>query len=155
MSTQAKARVLFALIVALIVWPPVQHVLTRRFEANPWKFFGWAMYCTPAPVPHVAFRNRDDTHELQMSTLLGNDPRRFAAFSKFVDLRRLWGRLHGPDELAQAIFTARPRLEGFLVYVNTVWLSPKTAMATNTVDIYECDRSRPEPCARLERAPTR
>lgn len=140
LTTGTKRHLLLVGIALLALWPSAQHLLAKRFELNPWKFFGWAMYCTAPPEPRVNIWSLDGTRELALPLLLGRVDGGFGALTKFTDLRRLWGRLYGPDELAQRILAGSPTLPGFRIYVNTVMLSARDGMSFHTSHVFECMR---------------
>ena len=99
---RVRAWAIRAIVVVLLVWPPIHHVLTRVHGMNPWYFFGWAMYA--APPDHVVVVI---THEVE----------RLAGFDRVVFLDG--GRVCGAgahDELlatnAQYARCCRPHERG-------------------------------------------
>ena len=50
MSPRAKARVVGTLLLLVAVWPLAHRQLVVRFDVNPWKLYGFAMYCTPHDI---------------------------------------------------------------------------------------------------------
>jgi hypothetical protein len=48
-----KKQIVFASLVAFMVWPLVQHVVARSTGMNAWRYAGWAGYSTPQRVPEV------------------------------------------------------------------------------------------------------
>ena len=53
MRLRAKRRAVAALIAFVAVWPAVQHVVVERVGADPWLYFGMAMYCVPRHVSNM------------------------------------------------------------------------------------------------------
>ncbi len=132
----------FAGLVALAGWPLIHHVLVRRCEISPWKFFGWSMYCTPAG---------------RMSALLypveggGPPPRSWAdiqpaevteAIGDYLNRRRSWGLLLRPDQVAEAVFTSAPELRAVRINVRVLVLDPRTAQLAWREHDYTYHRDR-------------
>ena len=57
MSLRAKQYVLAGLLLLLALWPLAHRALVVRYRVDPWRLFGWAMYCTPK-LPLNSGRNR-------------------------------------------------------------------------------------------------
>ena len=57
MSARRKARIVGTLLVAIALWPLVHRQLVTRLDVDPWKLYGFAMYCTP----HAVVVDRDGT----------------------------------------------------------------------------------------------
>ena len=53
MRLRAKRRAVAAVIAFVAVWPALQHVVVERVGADPWLYFGMAMYCVPRHVSNM------------------------------------------------------------------------------------------------------
>ena len=133
MSYRAKERLVRSILVALAVWPAAQYTATVYFDVNPWKFFGWAMYTTPAPqlrmgMGELAGGRVDWQKQRPM-------PREIVEEGfRFLDLRTAYGDLHAPDDLARMALAAFPETEGVAVRVTRLVLERESARTV------PCDR---------------
>jgi hypothetical protein len=50
LSAQAKARLCGALLALVALWPLLHRPLVVIADVDPWKLFGFAIYCTPHHV---------------------------------------------------------------------------------------------------------
>jgi hypothetical protein len=55
MSLAARARTAVVLLALLAVWPYAHRVLVERHHLDPWRYFGFAMYCYPKNDVAVGF----------------------------------------------------------------------------------------------------
>ncbi|HSQ00629.1 MAG TPA: hypothetical protein VL049_25680, partial [Candidatus Dormibacteraeota bacterium] len=56
----AKQRLVVSVLAVLALWPLAHRALVWRYDLDPWRFFGWAMYCTPRlPVDVSLFAVED------------------------------------------------------------------------------------------------
>jgi hypothetical protein len=139
-SRVLSRTVLVAVLLMAGLWPFAHHVLVERWEANPWKFAGWAMYTEPVPPVLVAlFEPRDGgfvyLQELSLAPVV------LAELDRFKARRRELGRLVSPDDLARVALGARQDLFSVSVLVQRFRLDPKTAMITTTRQRYDYLRS--------------
>jgi hypothetical protein len=140
-STRAKQRLFFGVLVALIVWGFVHYGLVRRYGINHWRFAGFAMYTRPTPVPYLQFSGTLPDGPLTPARLraaLGEESTRV---DDFIEARKLWGQLHPPDELARLIFRRLPELHELTITIFTVGLEPGDDYLSYTVDRREFGRS--------------
>lgn len=117
MSYARKQRAVIGMLLVVAFWPLVHRALVARYDLNPWKFFGFAMYCVPTLEPqirlHVDYGGRIEA--------LDPSPRHFARvrfeIEAFKHDRGIWGDLATPDRIAQALFDVLTRVEGLEVEV--------------------------------------
>ncbi len=55
MTSRNKARVALALLLLFAAWPLAHRTLVVRHGINPWKLYGWAMYCMPSFESELLF----------------------------------------------------------------------------------------------------
>ena len=98
-----KRKLLAALLLALALWPFAQRALVARFDVNPWKLAGFAMYATPAPPLLVAVLvpEGDAFTPLAAHTL---EAEARAALEQFQMRRHAVGALVEPSALAAQVF---------------------------------------------------
>lgn len=110
LSLTGKARIAVFGLAALLAWPPLHFRLVERYELNPWKFFGFAMYCCPTlPVQlDVEIVERGSVVRLPMGAL--PMPLR-AAWRRFALDRSVLGTFRDARPLALRILRARPMAE--------------------------------------------
>ena len=53
MNLELKRRLTAFFILAFALWPAVHYGLVLRFDVDPWKLFGWAMYSVPGSMKTV------------------------------------------------------------------------------------------------------
>jgi hypothetical protein len=126
MTLAAKQRLVVAALAVLAAWPLAHRAVVARYGLDPWRFFGWAMYCTPKLPVRIELRERRAGAVSEIATRdLPRDARRAA--SKLKKRRALWGTLASPAGLAAALAASRPDAEGFEIVVERWYLDPATA----------------------------
>ena len=55
MSLAARARAVVVLLFLVAAWPYAHRVLVERYHLDPWRYFGFAMYCYPKSDVSVGF----------------------------------------------------------------------------------------------------
>lgn len=138
-----RQRIAIGLLVFVAAWPLAHRALVARFDVNPWKLSGFAMYTTATPPVLVALMVEDPTppatlRPLHEATLL---PHTRAAIDTFRRERHALGRLVTPDAAGQAVLEARPDLDFVLVVVQRMWLNPSTALMESEKQNYLYDRA--------------
>mgnify|MGYP000145873284 CR=1 FL=1 len=136
MPLAAKQRLVVAALVVLAAWPLAHRALVARYGLDPWRFFGWAMYCTPKLPVRVALRERRAGAVSEIALRDLPRPARRAA-SRLKKGRALWGTLASPAGLAAALGASRPDAEGFEIVVERWFLDPATAHIGTRRDVYE------------------
>lgn len=118
-------RLASGLLAAVLVWPPVQHVLCRRLELDPWSFFGFAMYAVPNLEVTVRAGALDapdgepDWNAIPVSS--------YALLRAYGEERARWGRLLPPDRLARELLARHADLEGVVVRILRWQISPESS----------------------------
>ncbi len=123
-----------------LLWPPLQRLGVARWDVNPWKLGGFAMYAVPTPpVLVVVFEaTREGFRPL--------DPRGFPdpvrrEYDAFRMRRHALGALHEPEALARAVLVARPGWDGVVIAVQRMFLDPGSARMGSRRDRYVYDRA--------------
>ena len=125
MRGKLRIRLATALLALVCLWPPVQHVLSRKLELDPWSFFGFAMYAVPNLRVTVRAGALDpgggdpDWNAVPVSS--------YALLREFGERRARFGRLLPPDGLAGALLERHPELPGVVVRIRRWHISPETS----------------------------
>ena len=138
MTLARKQKLVVVMLAVLAVWPLLHHSLVRRYELNPWRFFGWSMYTRP--VNKIAVRVRPSSGDyaaLDGATVAGE-------LAAYIRARASWGKLARPDALARATLERNPRLPGVVVEVENLLLRPESGRFELSPDIYRYERQGPE-----------
>ncbi len=108
-STRAtpRAKLAWAVLTCLLVWPPAQHMLHRAYRISPWKLLGLGVYCRPKLT--LALEVRIDGN-IQDMRGVGVD----ASLSRLHDSTRVWGVLARPEEAGCAILEALHPASGWV-----------------------------------------
>ncbi len=96
MSFRAKQRLVCAFLVVFALWPLAHRALVASQSINPWRYAGWAMYCTPKLPVEVALVPERDGQPVDLDL---PQPVRDKA-SRFADRRAVAGRFADPRALA-------------------------------------------------------
>ena len=134
-----KRRLALTLLAALALWPLAHRVLVARYDLNPWKLAGFAMYATPTPPVLVVVLQDADGRPAPLDERALPAPAR-RALDRFRAERHALGRLRRPDDLAQALFRARPDLDALWVLVQRMQLDPATARMTSVRERFAYER---------------
>jgi hypothetical protein len=136
-----KRNTVAALLAFTALWPLAQRGLVARFQVDPWKLGGFAMYATPTlPVLVAAFGGRTGGFVLLDESTLPADVR--ARLDRFRVERVALGRLREPRDSARAILAARPDLHGVVLVVQRTTLDPRTARTRAERERYVYDRAQ-------------
>jgi hypothetical protein len=141
LTTNAKRRVVGVVLALLVAWPGVHYWMVTVGHADPWRLFGWAMYCQPRPAPRmfVAARERGDAtpfdpdldierdpHAIDLRELQRRAGRELMTESEYAR-RQLWGRFAGrPDAVADRIFAMQPQVDRLRIGVRVPHIDPST-----------------------------
>lgn len=110
LSPAAKSRTALLALAALVIWPVLHFTMVQKYELNPWKFFGFAMYCSPTlPV-------RANIEVIEDGKSMSIDPNQLSragrgAMRRFVVSRGVLGTFEDPDPVAAWVFHLRPQAE--------------------------------------------
>lgn len=116
MSLAARRRLLVAFLALFAAWPPLHFLLVQRYEINPWKFAGWAMYARPPARVSVSLAGEGPSGPVAVRPV----PR--GELEEFRLARVHFGRMARPDRLALALFRRDPRLRRLAVRVTALHL---------------------------------
>ena len=129
-----------ALLGFVALWPLAQRALVARFEIDPWKLGGFAMYATPSlPVLVAVLAPEAGRLAVLDESSLPADVR--VRLDRFRVERVALGRLREPRDAARAILAARPELHGVVLVVQRTTLDPRTARTRATSERFVYDRS--------------
>ena len=123
MSTGHKKSALFALLVALSIWPAIHHVLAHTYGIDPWKLFGWSMYAVPnrqIRVKVVALENGAPTPWIF-------PPAARAEIDRFITRRLNLGRFASAESLGQVVLGHEPRFDELEVVIQVRRLDLESA----------------------------
>ena len=126
MTLAGKQRLVVAVLAALAVWPLAHRALVWRYDIDPWRFFGWAMYCTPKLPAEVALFAVEHGVRVPVEPSSLSDEQR-EAIDALRARRSLWGTLASPARAGAAPRAARPEAAAVEGGVPTWHLDPATA----------------------------
>ena len=126
LSFSAKQRLVVALLLAMVLWLPVHRWLVVRWEVNPWKLAGWAMYVRPQPRVQVELFDAAGDRLAPLALDQSAEPYR-SAVGEFLLDRKHAGNLVRPDALAEVVFAFEPWVERLAIVVTHTVLDPETA----------------------------
>lgn len=120
MSATRKARISGALIALLALWPLAHRQLVTRYDLNPWKLYGFAMYCTPHSVAvDLIDLGVEPAREIHREEL---PPSLREAYDRFVVQRHTLGALHPPGELGRRVLKGLPEVDDLTIAVTVTQL---------------------------------
>lgn len=128
-SLKQKTAAVALLLIAFSLWPIVHHVVATRYFINPWRLFGWAMYCIPIYKPQVRFFTIEGDQRLEIA-YPGGSRDHALAYQRFLALRPQLGTLLQPEDLGEVFFRQYPDLDQVIVHI------------TQPVYHYDSDRIR-------------
>jgi len=135
-----RRRLVIAILVLAALWPLAHRVTVLRFDLNPWKLAGFAMYATPAPPVLVAllYPVPGGFRSLDRHTLSPSLKRQLEIFEME---RHALGTLRRPDDLGHAVLRERRELSSLIIMVQRMKLDPDTARMTSRHDRYVYDQT--------------
>ena len=120
-----RSRALAGLLLFVALWPILHRVLVARYELNPWRLGGFAMYSTYVKtIVALAEPTEGGLRPLAEASL---DPESLAVLERFRQDRSVLGRLRPPHDVARAVFRERPELRRLVVVVQRLALDPESA----------------------------
>jgi hypothetical protein len=141
LSAQAKARLCGALLALVALWPLLHRPLVVIADVDPWKLFGFAMYCTPHHVSvDLIDRSRAPAREIRGDELppaLRTDLQRFSA------RRETLGRLASPDPLGRDVLAALPGVERLTIAITVTRLAFAGSELASHTRLHGYDRGDP------------
>jgi len=135
-TSRTRIRVATATLIAVMLWPPVHHTLSRTVGIDPWAFFGFAMYAVPN-LRVTARAGRLDSLESGAepdwnAISLGSYP----TLRTFAQRRARWGRFASPDDAARKLFNAQPDLPGIVIRIQRWRIArDSTRLASHDIDV--------------------
>ncbi|MBX3024183.1 hypothetical protein KF840_04655 [bacterium] len=139
MTLAAKQRLVVAVLAVLAAWPLAHRALVARYDLDPWRFFGWAMYCTPKLPAEVRLFAIERGERVEVPVASLSPPQR-RAVDALRDRRAVWGTLASPARAAAALLDARPDAAAVEVVVEKWYLDPATASIATHVEPFRVDR---------------
>jgi hypothetical protein len=134
-----------ALLGFVAVFPLVHRGLVARYEIDPWKLGGFAMYAAPTlPVLVAVLVEVEGSGRLAPldESTLPADVR--ARLDLFRIERVALGRLREPRDAARAVFAARPDVRGLVLLVQRTTLDRRTARTMASVERFLYEREELE-----------
>ena len=135
-----RRAVATAVVASAALWPLVHRGVVARFDVNPWKLGGLAMYAAVTPPVLVGlFEARPGGYRVI-------DPRPLPLWVRqrlegFERERHALGDLRRPDDLARAVLEARPDLAELSLLVQRMRLDPSSAAMVSRKVRYRYDRA--------------
>lgn len=124
-TLETKRALVIASLVCLILWVPAHRLLVLRFDLNPWKFGGFAMYAEPVPKIGIGFFTELDGALVPLR--IAARPEDQALFVSFFETRKHAGMLVPPDALADQIFESDPAVDALTIVITRRRLDPVSA----------------------------
>jgi hypothetical protein len=126
-----KRRIVMVLLVAFTLWPLAHRTMVATFNINPWKFYGWAMFCVPNPKTKIAAFGIKGEENVPLS------PTRADRVDKAAyNFRRgILGSLTSPDDFAQALLRRHPEVDGVGVVVVQYHVDWRTALLVHEREV--------------------
>ncbi|MEE2665146.1 MAG: hypothetical protein VX681_13595 [Myxococcota bacterium] len=128
-----KRRVVGVFLIAFALWPLIHRDLVWRYDVDPWKLFGFAMYSVPGPMKTVRVFPMSQAGRGQMLDFERYAPAEQRSVDRFRQRRRALGRLASMEPLGQRMLELHPDWEGATVAVVTLALDPETARLQTSV----------------------
>lgn len=117
-----------------MMWPFVHRGLVVAADVNPWKLFGFAMYCTPHQVRVRLAKAVDNRIRPISDQEIPPEPRR--ALATFERYRTPLGELHSHEDLARFLANGLSPNERFFIWIEVMTLDPATASLKTIVKTY-------------------
>ncbi len=136
-----KKRAVIAVLLLVALWPFAHRILVVRYDLNPWKLSGWAMYTTPAPPILLVLHTKQEKGVVPINQQMLAAPAR-ETIVRFLVERHVLGKLRRPDDVAQSVFSVRNDLHSLVVVVEKMALDQETARMVSTKERYVYDRSQ-------------
>ncbi len=116
MSLKQKTAAVTLLLIAFTLWPIVHYAVATGYFVNPWRLFGWAMYCIPIYKPQVRFFTLEGDQRLEIAYPRGSRDNALA-YQRFLSARPHLGTLLQPEGLAEVFFREYPELDQVIVHI--------------------------------------
>lgn len=142
-----KRTVVGVFLIAFAVWPLIHRGLVWRYDVDPWKLFGFAMYAVPGPMKTVRVFPVSEDGRGRMLDFERYAPAEQRAVDQFRQRRRALGRLASMEPLGHRMLELHPDWEGATIAVVTLALDPETARLQTRVreqTLWRSGRVEPE-----------
>lgn len=126
-----KARISVLGLALLLAWPPLHFRLVERIDLNPWKFFGFAMYCCPTLPVQLDIDVVEQGRIVRLGVGELPPPLR-AACRRFALDRSVLGTLRDARPLALRILRSRPMAEAVRIDVRHPHIDRATGSIVET-----------------------
>jgi hypothetical protein len=139
-----KRNAVAALLAFVAIWPIAHRALVARYEIDPWKLGGFAMYATPTLPVLLGVLVEGEGEGAGRLVPLDESSLPLAArarLDRFRVERVALGRLREPRDAARAILAARPDLHGLVVLVQRTTLDPRSARTVASTQRFVYDRA--------------
>ena len=126
-----KRRIIIIFLVAFTLWPLAHRAMVAAFNINPWKFYGWAMFCIPNPKTKVGVFAIKGEEQVRWS------PSRADRIDKnaYNFRRGILGSLTSPDDFARELLQRHREVDGVGVIVVQYHLDWRTALLVHERNI--------------------
>ena len=131
LSLKHKAYAAVVGLAALLAWPPLHFGLVERYELNPWKFFGFAMYCLPTLPVQLDIEMVEQGRVVRLPVRELPAPLR-ALCRRFQIDRSVLGTFREARPIALWILRSRPKVEAVRIDVRHARLDPATGRIVET-----------------------
>ena len=117
MTIGLKRRLTFTVLVLIALWPLVHRGLVARYDLNPWKFMGFAMYCMPRVSPLVEVYAYYGARRAPVAADSGQVSELPRELARFITFRQVWGDLLSPDQIGEVVGATLTRADRIEVVV--------------------------------------
>jgi hypothetical protein len=142
MNLVTRSRIALAGLALVAVWPFAHRALVAQLHLDPWRYFGFAMYCYPKTDVSVGFfvPRGEELEAVPLSALPASME---APLRRFRSERRARGSLP-PDRIARQLRTSLG-LDRLVVQVWTLYYDRATSTVRERMDEYLYPEEGSEP----------
>lgn len=119
MKLSTKKTIVVSTLLVLMLWPPLHRALVARYELDPWKLFGWAMYCTQFRIAYQL--------DTQPNIDWGGDKRLRRPLNFMSQRHRIYGNLYSHEQFARELFDLNPQVNRVDIGIQRVGIDSTTA----------------------------
>ena len=149
-----KRRAVLLLLSLFAVWPVAHGYLVEHYSVNPWRLFGWAMYCVPTYEPQIRFFGivNNDRGERGRGEI--EFPRHYppaqVQLELFIRSRGQLGDLASAEVLAAELFDFYPKLDGLMIAISHPIYRSDSSRFEPEISRYSFERRAPGATSHLE-----
>lgn len=141
LTSGAKARIAVAGLGLLFLWPFAHFRLVEEYRLDPWRFFGFAMYCRPTLPPGIDVTLVVDGRRVAYpEEQWPADGRQI--LEAFRRDRKVLGTLRAPNRVASWIFRTRPDADELVLVVRHPRIDRETGLLLEDELPYRYERPR-------------